>query len=57
MLEQSCKIEKFHNSILLSVYCEKCFFFFLSDDTCMFFKKEKKKKSFNLEHSQKTHKI
>lgn len=41
MLEQSCKIEKFHNSILLSVYCEKCFF--LSDDTCMFFKKEKKR--------------
>lgn len=43
MLEQSCKIEKFHNSILLSVYCEKCFGFFLSDDTCMFFKKEKKR--------------
>lgn len=43
MLEQSCKIEKFHNSILLSVYCEKCFGFFLSDDTCMFFKKEEKR--------------
>lgn len=42
MLEQSCKIEKFHNSILLSVYCEKCYGFFLSDDICMIFKKEKK---------------
>lgn len=42
MLEQSCKIEKFHNSILLSVYCEKCFGFFKVMIHVCFLRKKKK---------------